>query len=253
MHENKIFYFIYLFIFDENQVFNTWFVFLQYKNTNQYWLKYSKIFAKNHRFFKTNLNFFLDWAHSAYMIGLDLASQAWNSAKVIKLPLHCSSPFCQLTQNAGNTFYHRDCGRSKTYRELERWGCYLRSLLRVAMRSSVFCSTLSLFLSFPICSPLSSSFCFLLLLAFLLSYALPSSVSLFLTFPSPSVFFFLFSVVSSPSPSLFSTLSSLCFFFPSVSLPSSFSPFLSCSFLLISLLLLSPSLSSSVQYILWLL
>ena len=36
MHEKKIFYFILFIFFDENQVFNTGFVSLQYKNTNQY-------------------------------------------------------------------------------------------------------------------------------------------------------------------------------------------------------------------------
>jgi len=97
---------------------------------------------------------------------------------------------------------------------------------------------LSLFLSFPVCSPLSSSFCSLLLLPFLLSYALPSSVSLFLTFPSPSVFFSILCRVLSLCLSLLYTLFSLFFF--SVSLTSSFSPFLSRSFLLFSLLLLSP-------------
>jgi len=47
MHENKKKYF---FILTKTLYFNTGFVSLQYKNTNQYWSKYSKIFWKNHRF-----------------------------------------------------------------------------------------------------------------------------------------------------------------------------------------------------------
>jgi len=135
----------YLFIFFENQVFNTEFVSLQYKNTNQYWSKCSKIFAENHRFLKRIfLNFIfifragpnpahvagLDPAHLCGWAGLSQPSlvtgpkpvtqlcharvkiyACMNSAKVIKLPSYCSSPSCQLTQNAGNTLYHRDCGR----------------------------------------------------------------------------------------------------------------------------------------------
>jgi len=130
--------------FYKNQVFNTGFVSLQYKNTNQYWSKCSKIFAENHRFLKRIFWFFFIFRagpNPAHVVGLDPAHLCgWaglsqpslvtgpkpvtqlchasiklytcmNSAKVIKLPSHCSSPSCQLTQNAGNTFYHRDCGR----------------------------------------------------------------------------------------------------------------------------------------------
>jgi len=125
-------------------------------------------------------------------------------------------------------------------------------LLRVPMFFVQLTSlSLSLFLSFPVCSPLSSFFCFLLLLPLLLSYALPSSVSLFLTFSSPSVFF-LFSIASSPSASVFFTLSYLCFF--SFCLVAFFLFSLSVPFFppvfFSSPLSLSPF---SVQYILWLL
>jgi len=50
MHENKTFFFCY--VLTKTRYFNTRFIFLQYKNTNQYWSKCSKIFAENHRFFK---------------------------------------------------------------------------------------------------------------------------------------------------------------------------------------------------------
>jgi hypothetical protein len=62
MHENKTFYsFIFL---TETRYFNTGFVSLQYKNTNQYWSKCNKIFAENHKFFKKIffLKIFFDWA-----------------------------------------------------------------------------------------------------------------------------------------------------------------------------------------------
>jgi hypothetical protein len=48
MHENKIF-FLFLNVLTKTGYSNIRFVSLQYKNTNQYWLK---IFAENHRFFK---------------------------------------------------------------------------------------------------------------------------------------------------------------------------------------------------------
>ena len=132
MHENKTFFFY------KNQVFNTGFVSLQYKNTNQYWSKCSKIFAENHRFLKRIFWFFfifragpipahvvgLDPAHLCGWAGLSQPSLVTGPKPVtqfchasikiytcMKLPSHCSSPSCQLTQNAGNTFYHRDCGR----------------------------------------------------------------------------------------------------------------------------------------------
>jgi len=127
-------------------------------------------------------------------------------------------------------------------------GCYAFLCFLFNSRLSLF-PFFFLFPSALLCPPPSAFFsCWLF---YFLMLFLPLFLSS-LHSPLP-LFFFLFSAVSSPSPSLFFTLSSLCFFFPSVSLPSSFSPFLSCSFLLISLLLLSPSLSSSVQYILWLL
>jgi hypothetical protein len=84
----------YLFIFFENQVFNTEFVSLQYKNTNQYWSKCSEIFAENHRFLKRIfLNFFeffwlgptrpmwLGWTQPTCVAGLDSASPAWSLAQ----------------------------------------------------------------------------------------------------------------------------------------------------------------------------
>jgi len=55
MHESKTFYF-YIF-FMKTRYFNTGFVSLQYKNTNQYWSKCSKIYEKITNFF---LNFFLN-------------------------------------------------------------------------------------------------------------------------------------------------------------------------------------------------
>jgi len=51
--------------------------------------------------------------------------------------------------------------------------------------------SLSLFLSFPVCSPLFSSLCFLLLLLFFSFLRSSSLCFLFFTFPSPSVFSFL--------------------------------------------------------------
>jgi len=41
-------------ILTKTRYFNTGFVSLQYKNTNQYWSKCSKIFLENHRFFWNN-------------------------------------------------------------------------------------------------------------------------------------------------------------------------------------------------------
>jgi hypothetical protein len=42
----------FFYILIKTRYFNTGFVSLQYKNTNQYWSKCSKIFAKNDRFFE---------------------------------------------------------------------------------------------------------------------------------------------------------------------------------------------------------
>jgi hypothetical protein len=87
MHENKTFFFY------KNQVFNTGFVSLQYKNTNQYWSKCSKIFAENHRFLKRIFWFFLffglgptrpmwlGWTQPTCVAGLDSASPAWSLAQ----------------------------------------------------------------------------------------------------------------------------------------------------------------------------
>ena len=68
MHEKKTFIFIFLLLllFTKNQVFNIEFLSLQYKNTNRYWSKCSKIFVENQRFLKRILfeeNFlFSGWA-----------------------------------------------------------------------------------------------------------------------------------------------------------------------------------------------
>ena len=101
------------------------------KIQNQYWSKYSKIFAENHIFFKRFLkNFFfglgptrpvwLGWTQPPRVAGLDLASPAWslaqasdptsaihahvifyacmNNAKVIKLTSYYSSSFLQMAR-----------------------------------------------------------------------------------------------------------------------------------------------------------
>jgi len=82
MHENKTFYFyIFIFVFMKTRYFNTGFVSLQYKNTNQYWSKYSKIYEKITNFFWTYfLNlllffylFFWAGSSSARVAGLDPA------------------------------------------------------------------------------------------------------------------------------------------------------------------------------------
>jgi len=186
-----------------------------------------------------------------------------NNAKVIKLPSHCSSPSYQLTQNAGNTFYHR------LWKEVKHTGCwrdeedgraylfcYLRSLLRVATRSSVFCSTqVSLSFPFSFFSRLLSSILLLLLSSLAASFTFLRSSFLCFSFPYIPLslcFFFLFFIASSPSAFVFFTLSSLCFFsfclvaFFLFSLSVPFFPPVFSS----SPLSLSPF---SVQYILWLL
>jgi len=89
MHENKkkLFYFIIIiFFFDENQVFNTEVVSLQYKNTNRYLSKYSKIFAENHRFLKwiflkKFVFYFRAGPNPAHVAGLDPATRAWSLAQ----------------------------------------------------------------------------------------------------------------------------------------------------------------------------
>ena len=148
LYENTIWFFLYFcetwpyawkqnifnFLFlTKTRYFNTGFVSLQYKNTNQYWSKWSKKISENHRFFFKKkiffwnnfeenfilflLLFFRAGPSPAHVAGLDLASPAWslapasdqnpaiharvmfyacmNSAKVIKLPSHCSSPSCR--------------------------------------------------------------------------------------------------------------------------------------------------------------
>jgi hypothetical protein len=51
MHENKnIFLFLFFNVLTKTRYFNTRFISLQYKNTNRYWSKWSKNFAKNHIF-----------------------------------------------------------------------------------------------------------------------------------------------------------------------------------------------------------
>jgi len=61
MHENKTFYFFifyFFYVLTKTGYFNTGFVSLQYKNTNQYWSKCSKIFAENHKFLKKKIEEF---------------------------------------------------------------------------------------------------------------------------------------------------------------------------------------------------
>ena len=75
---------LFFLFFYENQVFNTGFVSLQYKNTNRYWSKYSKIFAENHRFFKRMFFeecFFRAGPNPAHVAGLDQATRAWSLAQ----------------------------------------------------------------------------------------------------------------------------------------------------------------------------
>jgi hypothetical protein len=133
LKQNYFFYSILFFCFTENRYFNTKLVSLQNKNTNQCWLKYSRKQKKYHRFFETFLFFIFYfliffWAgpSPAHVAGLDLANiRSWagpsqpslvtgpcqwpasllharvtlyacmNSAKVIKLPSHCSSSCLQ--------------------------------------------------------------------------------------------------------------------------------------------------------------
>jgi hypothetical protein len=58
MHENKTFYFFY-FVLMKTRYFNTGFVSLQYKNTNQYCAKLiQKNIWENHKFLKRFLKFF---------------------------------------------------------------------------------------------------------------------------------------------------------------------------------------------------
>jgi hypothetical protein len=47
-------YFFFCYVLTKTRYFNTGFVSLQYKNTNQYWSKCSEIFAENHSFFLNN-------------------------------------------------------------------------------------------------------------------------------------------------------------------------------------------------------
>jgi hypothetical protein len=108
MRENKTFYFFN--VLTKTRYFNTGFVFLQCKNTNQYWSKCSKIFAENHRFFWNNFKrifFFL------------------SNAKVIKLHSYCSSCFLQIPETQAHSyydaFYYRDWEGKWTYLVLERW------------------------------------------------------------------------------------------------------------------------------------
>jgi len=127
MHENKTFYFMKTrYLISDLYLYN---IKIQ-TNINQKCGK-SQIFEKNF------LIFFIFRAgpNPAHVVGLDPAHLCgWAglsqpslvtgpkpvtqlchaSIKIytcMKLPSHCSSPSCQLTQNAGNTFYHRDCGR----------------------------------------------------------------------------------------------------------------------------------------------
>jgi len=78
------------YVLTKTRYFNTGFVFLQYKNTNQYWSKCSKIFAENHSFFeiifkKKFLFFFFSdrvqpgpysWAEPSHPWGLTQLSHA---------------------------------------------------------------------------------------------------------------------------------------------------------------------------------
>jgi len=62
MHENKTF-FLFFYVFTKTRYFNTGFVSLQYKNTNQYWSKCNKKYATI--FQKYFFEFFLGWAGTA--------------------------------------------------------------------------------------------------------------------------------------------------------------------------------------------
>jgi hypothetical protein len=72
--QNILFYY-YLNVLTKTGYFNTGFISLQYKNKNQYWSKWSKKFAENHRFFEKNFFefffYFRAGSNPAHVAGLD--------------------------------------------------------------------------------------------------------------------------------------------------------------------------------------
>ena len=80
--KTKTFVLLFFNVLTKTMYFNTGFVSLQYKNTNQYWSKCSKKFMENHRFFWNNFwIFFLAGPKPAHVAGLDAASPAWSLAQ----------------------------------------------------------------------------------------------------------------------------------------------------------------------------
>jgi hypothetical protein len=71
------------YVLTKNKYFNIGFVSLQYKNTNQYWSKWSKKFAENHKFFEI---IFEDWLSNANL--REQFTHACYNQNVIKLHLH---------------------------------------------------------------------------------------------------------------------------------------------------------------------
>jgi len=133
----KIFYFFC--VLPKTRYFNIEFVSLQYKNTNRCWLKYNRKFFKNHRFLKYYIYIF--GPSLTHVARLDLANlRSWagprqpslvtgpcqwlaslpharlilyscmNSAKVIKLPSHCSSSWLQYKNRTKRKKPQSDCG-----------------------------------------------------------------------------------------------------------------------------------------------
>jgi len=81
MHENKTFYFIFYlffyFVLTKTRYFNTGFVSLQYKNTNQYCAKLiKKIYGKITNFFEKIFEIFL-FNFFDFFLGLGLARPIW--------------------------------------------------------------------------------------------------------------------------------------------------------------------------------
>jgi hypothetical protein len=142
MHENKLFFYFLFFIFlTKTRYFNIGFVSLQYKNKTNIDQSAVKLFGKSQIFlkkiffgnnFEENfifIYFFRAGPSPARVAGLDPASPAWslapasdqnptiharvmfyacmNSAKVINLPSHWSSPSCRWHERKKN----RCCNR----------------------------------------------------------------------------------------------------------------------------------------------
>ena len=80
--QNILFYY-YLNVLTKTGYFNTGFVSLQYKNKNQYWSKWSKKFAENHRFFEKNFFefFFIFWLGPTRPMWLDWTHATWSLAQ----------------------------------------------------------------------------------------------------------------------------------------------------------------------------